>query len=155
MIHYTLSTDNPSAQYIQISMQFEPTHEVERIQLPAWRPGRYELGNFAKNVKGFKVYNEKQEELLFHKLTKDCWEVHINKATIVRVVYEYYAADLNAGSTFLSEEQLYVNPVNCFVFIDQHKEQAIEVQLRIPASWQIAAPLPLKENCVLLSINKY
>ena len=60
MIHYTLSTENPSAQYIQISMQFEPTNEVERIQLPAWRPGRYELGNFAKNVKGMPANNNEQ-----------------------------------------------------------------------------------------------
>ena len=68
MIHYTLSTENPSAQYIQISMQFEPTSEVITIQLPAWRPGRYELGNFAKNIKGFNVVNENGQELLFKKI---------------------------------------------------------------------------------------
>ena len=146
MIHYTLSSENPSAQYIQISMQFEPTHEVERIQLPAWRPGRYELGNFAKNVKGFKVYNEKQEELLFHKITKDCWEVQTNNATIVRVVYEYYAADLNAGSTFLSEEQLYVNPVNCCTYVIGRAEEEIIVDVKIPSAYVIASSLEMDQH---------
>ena len=49
MIHYTFSTENPAAQYVQISMKFEPTNAIEKIQLPSWRPGRYELGNFAKS----------------------------------------------------------------------------------------------------------
>ena len=146
MIHYTLSSDNPSAQYIQISMQFEPTHEVERIQLPAWRPGRYELGNFAKNVKGFKVYNEKQEELLFHKITKDCWEVQTNNATIIRVVYEYYAAELNAGSTFLSEEQLYVNPVNCCTYVIGREKEEIIVDVKIPSAYVIASSLEMDQH---------
>ena len=26
-----------------------------KLQLPSWRPGRYELGNFAKNIKDFNV----------------------------------------------------------------------------------------------------
>jgi predicted metalloprotease with PDZ domain len=146
MIHYTLSTDNPSAQYIQISMQFEPTTEVERIQLPAWRPGRYELGNFAKNVKGFKVYNEKDEELLFHKITKDCWEVQTNNATIIRVIYEYYATDLNAGSTFLSEEQLYVNPVNCCTYVIGREKEGIIVDLKLPTTYVIASSLEMDQH---------
>ncbi len=146
MIHYTLSTDNPSAQYIQISMQFEPTNEVERIQLPAWRPGRYELGNFAKNVKGFKVYNEKEEELLFHKITKDCWEVQTNNATIIRIVYGYYATDLNAGSTFLSDEQLYVNPVNCFTYVLGREKEGIILDLKIPSAYVIASSLEMDQH---------
>jgi predicted metalloprotease with PDZ domain len=148
MIHYTLSTENPSAQYIQISMQFEPTNEVEVIQLPAWRPGRYELGNFAKNVKGFKVYNENDEELLFHKVTKDSWEVHVNNANIIRVLYAYYAADLNAGSTFLSEEQLYVNPVNCCTYVVGRENEGVIVDLKIPSTYVIASSLEMEQHAL-------
>lgn len=146
MIHYTLSTENPSSQYIQISMRFEPINDVEKIQLPAWRPGRYELGNFAKNVKGFKVYNEKEEELLFRKVTKDCWEVQTNNASIVRVVYHYYAAELNAGSTFLSDDQLYVNPVNCCTYVLGREKDGIILDLGIPASFVIASSLEIDQH---------
>jgi len=148
MIHYTLSIENPAAQYIQISMQFETTNEVEIIQLPAWRPGRYELGNFAKNVKGFKVYNENDEELLFHKVTKDSWEVHVNNANIIRVLYAYYAADLNAGSTFLSEEQLYVNPVNCCTYVVGRENEGVIVDLKIPSTYVIASSLEMEQHAL-------
>ena len=146
MIHYTFSTENPSAQYIQISMQFEPTQEIEKIQLPSWRPGRYELGNFAKNVKGFKVFNENNEALNFRKITKDCWEVETNQASIIRVEYAYYATDLNAGSTFLSEDQLYVNPVNCCTYVVGRENEGIILDLKIPESYAIAGSLEIEKH---------
>jgi predicted metalloprotease with PDZ domain len=151
MIRYFLSIDQPQQQYVHIQVEFEVNEEATIVRLPSWRPGRYELGNFAKNVKGFTVFDDRNKRISANKISKDGWLIDTSTTASIRVMYSYYAAELNAGSTYLSAEQLYVNPVNCFVFIDQHKEQAIEVQLRIPASWQIAAPLPLKENCVLLA----
>lgn len=151
MIRYTLSIDQPQQQYVHIQVEFEVIDGETIVRLPSWRPGRYELGNFAKNVKGFTVFDENNKRILANKISKDSWLIDTSHTASIRVMYSYYAAELNAGSTYLSAEQLYVNPVNCFVFIDQHKEQAIEVQLRIPASWQIAAPLPLKENGMLLA----
>ena len=146
MIHYTLSSENPSAQYIQISMQFEPTSEVITIQLPAWRPGRYELGNFAKNIKGFNVVNENGQELLFKKITKDAWEVQTKSAKIIKVSYAYFAAELNAGSTYLSEEQLYVNPVNCLMFVVGRESEGAIVDLKIPADYVIASSLEMDQH---------
>ncbi len=146
MIHYTLSTENPSAQYIQFSMQFEPTNEVEKIQLPSWRPGRYELGNFAKNVKGFKVVNENNEPLIFHKISKDCWSVETNESKIIKVFYEYYATDLNAGSTFLSQDQLYVNPVNCFTYVEGRELEGVIVDLKIPYDYAIAGSMEMDNH---------
>ena len=53
------------------------------IQLPAWRPGRYELANFAKNVKDFVVYDQEGNRLCAPKLTKDSWEVECKNATSI------------------------------------------------------------------------
>ena len=144
MIHYILNSSNPTSQYIQINIDFEPTNEIEKIQLPSWRPGRYELGNFAKNVKGFKVTDESGKELEFSKFTKDCWEVKVNSSKTLHIYYEYYANELNAGSTYLSEEQLYVNPVNCLAYIVGREQEAIEVKLGIPSDYVIAGSLPIK-----------
>jgi predicted metalloprotease with PDZ domain len=144
MIYYKLNSSNPTSQYIQINIDFEPTNEIEKIQLPSWRPGRYELGNFAKNVKGFKVTDESGKELEFTKITKDCWEVKVNSSNTVHIYYEYYANELNAGSTYLSEEQLYVNPVNCLAYIVGREKEAIDIELIIPSDYVIAGSLPIK-----------
>lgn len=140
MISYKFSIENASNQYIQIQLSFESKQDIEHIQLPSWRPGRYELGNFAKNVKHFKVYGDKKT-LTFEKTTKDCWKIETNGAKQIQVSYHYYATDLNAGATYLDKTQLYVNPVNCCAYVLGREKENIEVQLNIPDSYQIACGL--------------
>lgn len=152
MVKYTFDIHNPSDQYIQISLSFETNEDKIRIQLPSWRPGRYELGNFAKNVKNFKVFGDKKKVLTFTKISKDCWEINTDNCTEIQVEYQYYATDLNAGSTYLDSKQLYVNPVNCCAYILGREHENIEVKLNVPSSYQIACGLK-HENQVLKANN--
>lgn len=141
MTRYIFSYSNPNNQYLTIEFQFTATTAIHEIQLPAWRPGRYELGNFAKNVRNLKVFDSDNQQVKANKITKDCWEIHTEATQTYRIQYEYYAADLNAGSTYLTNEQLYVNPVNCCVYIKGLEELPCSVQLNIPENYQIACSL--------------
>jgi len=146
MVKYTFSCENPSQQYISITATFEVENEKTIVHLPSWRPGRYELGDFAKNVKGFKVFNQNNKLIGFKKQSKDAWEIDSKGATSIKVEYLYYAVDLNAGSTFLNDKQLYVNPVNCCVFTQETKNQATELYLSIPSEWKVAGSMNQNEN---------
>ncbi len=145
-VQYTLSCENANQQYVSIDVVF-PVNEVETlVYLPTWRPGRYELGNFAKNIKHFQIFGSDNQPLSFKKTHKAVWKVDTANQTSIRVVYKYFANELNAGSTFLSNEQLYVNPVNCFLFTDETKELPVEVDLKIPSDYQIACNLKSDGN---------
>ena len=133
MVRYTFSCENPSQQYVQIQAIIPVEKEETVINLPCWRPGRYELANFAKNIKNFKVYNEEKKTVEFHKTSKDTWLVDSRNTDKIIVEYSYYANELNAGSTFFDHSQLYVNPVNCAVFTEETKHFKIEVLLNIPS----------------------
>lgn len=146
MIQYQFTFPNPSSQYIHISVTFDSFADIELIQLPSWRPGRYELGNFAKNVRSFKVYDENNNALDFKKKNKDCWEIQTNKGKNIKISYAYYANELNAGSTFFSDKQVYVNPVNCCVYVVGREGEDIQVELDIPKDFQIATSLTKKNN---------
>jgi predicted metalloprotease with PDZ domain len=149
MTKYFFSCENPSQQYISIKTTFSVNSNSTILHLPSWRPGRYELGNFAKNVKGFKVFNQNNKTLSFKKLVKDAWEVDTTGTTEIRVEYSYFASELNAGSTFLNDDQLYVNPVNCCFYTEETKEDAIEVHLNIPIEWRVAGSMKQNENRLL------
>ena len=145
MLHYTFSYTHPHRHFIDIKMRVEKHDATELIlQLPAWRPGRYELGDFAKNIQQFSVADIQGNPLKFEKITKDSWKVSTPNITTIIVTYNYYANELNAGSTYLDEQQLYVNPVNCCLFIPNRMEEECEVDLEIPKSFQIACSLPQK-----------
>lgn len=146
MTKYHFNIEHPNQQYVQIKLTAEIKQAETLVQLPSWRPGRYELGNFAKNVKGFKVFDQHGKKLSFQKQSKDLWRIETEGATQISVEYSYYAAQLNAGSTFLDANQLYVNPVNCCMYVVGKEHESIEVNLAIPEKWKIACSMEQKER---------
>lgn len=141
-MNYKFSWAHPSSRYIHLEVTAQHiSSDVTYIQLPAWRPGRYELGNFAKNVRNFRVYDGAGRELTAVKATKDKWKVHTSGVNSLTIRYEYYAAELNAGSTFLDASQLYVNPVNCCVYIEGKLDEECTVELAVPESWKTATAM--------------
>lgn len=141
-MHYKFSWLHPSSRYIHLEVSASGISSSETfIQLPAWRPGRYELGNFAKNVRNFRVTDQNGCLLSANKVTKDKWCVATSGVTAIKIEYEYYAAELNAGSTYLDDTQLYVNPVNCCVYLEGRLEEECTVELQVPESWRIATAM--------------
>ena len=66
MIHYKISAKNPNSHFLEIEMTISMPRQAEiDIQLPAWRPGRYELQNFAKNIQRFEIFDEQNVLLNF------------------------------------------------------------------------------------------
>jgi predicted metalloprotease with PDZ domain len=141
-MRYIISCENPHRHFIQIEYIVPvATTDILSLQLPAWRPGRYTLQNFAKNIRAFAVYDEKGNALQFEKTSKDCWQVNTRGAKHVHVKYEYYANVLDAGSAFLDEQQLYVNPVNCLLYVPGREGEKCEVEVRVPKNYKVASPL--------------
>lgn len=150
-MHYTLSYQHPQQQYLDISLKIDGLagEDFVTLQLPAWRPGRYELGNFAKNIQRFSVSDEKGKALRFEKVSKDGWIVQCKNAKSITVDYNYFAAELTAGSTWLDEKMLYVNPVNCFIYRPDHMEQPATVQLKVPRNYEVATGMKLAKRHTL------
>lgn len=141
MVTYSLRADQANQQYIRFEVHFQDVPENALIFLPRWRPGRYELGNFAKNIRGFRVFGDNGKAIAFGKEGSSSWRLENQAGTNIRIEYSYYAAELNAGSTFLSPEQLYVNPVNCFLYLEEKMTEECEVELHIPDHWNIATSM--------------
>ncbi len=150
MIKYIFYQKNPASHYVYIDMHIEKVSgDTLQLQLPSWRPGRYELGNFAKNVKRVDVFDENGKELSYSKKTKDLWEVNCKGAKTLKVTYSYYSAELNAGACYADVEQIYINPVHtCFYVVGREKEEHI-VELMVPPNYKIACSM--KQNGTTLT----
>lgn len=148
---YKISYSNPHTHYIDIECSIENISlpQIE-LQLPSWRPGRYELGNFAKNIQQFKVINAKGEALSLKKTSKDSWSINTKGESVITVIYNYYAAELNAGSTWLDNKQLYINPINCLLYCEQKLEDPCHIEINVPFDYKLAGALKV----VSTAINK-
>lgn len=140
-MEYQITIPSPQQQYIHFEGHFSSDKDVTTLKFPAWRPGRYQLGDFAKNVNHFQVFDEVGKPLSYKKMDKNTWEVENGKHESFTVRYSYYANEMNAGSTFLDDSQLYINPVNCFLFNPDQYQDEINVSLDIPDDWKVANPL--------------
>lgn len=147
MIRYSLYQKNPASHYVYVDMLIDAvSSDSLQLQLPAWRPGRYELGNFAKNVKRVDMFNERDEPVHFQKLSKDLWEVDTRNCSSIKITYSYYAAELNAGACYADTSQLYINPVHCCLYVVGRMEEVHEVELKIPENYKIACSLKMNGN---------
>ncbi len=147
---YTLAASEGLSRFVRLTAEF-PTRGRQQIelQLPSWRPGRYELGNFAKNVRSLQIYSQSGEALTYQKITKDRWRVDCPDTDSVRVTYEYFAATLDAGSTFCGKDLIYSNPVNCLLFDPELMHEPHELLINVPDHFDLACQLPKRGKRLL------
>ncbi len=147
MIHYRISYSNPLTHLVDIEISIEgiATPFIE-VQLPAWRPGRYELQNYAANIKCFKAYGEKNRPLSFVKIARNRWNVAVEQSEKIKICYQYYAYQMDAGGCWLDDEQLYLNFICCLMYVPERINDACTVQLSLPSNYQIACGLPNEKN---------
>ena len=143
---YSISYRNPATQFIYIQLEIDfGTAETKLLQLPVWRPGRYERGDFAQYVTDFSATDIHGNKLTWQKRNASLWEIGSDEP-LVTVTYRFHAGILNAGSTWLDTNQLYVNPVNCLMYVPGTEDQPCTLKLEIPDPYVVASSLKEKEK---------
>ncbi|OIN56024.1 M61 family metallopeptidase [Arsenicibacter rosenii] len=141
-MHYILSADPQLPHYIAVDAYLRDiTTDTVELQLPAWRPGRYELQHFARNIQRFAIYDQAGHPVPFRKITKDRWLVQTKGITSLVVRYNYFTSIINAGTSFISDTLLYVNPVNLCVYAEGRIDEPCSLTLAIPDEWPVACGL--------------
>src|SRR3954451_429655 len=72
MPHYSLSWRNPNERLFDVSIRFIAPEDDPLLWLPAWRPGRYLIMNFAANVREWSAN--------LRKVGKSEWRVSAKRA---------------------------------------------------------------------------
>lgn len=154
MIHYKISCPNPASQFLRIDLNFFcQANELLRLQLPAWRAGRYQIANYAQNLRGFTASNAKGESIPFTKITKDRWELIAPDDTLIHITYEYWAGKMDAGSAWVDDQQVYVNLVNCCFELLGRSTEPVAVQLDLEDYPQRALTLTQTEASTWMAEN--
>ena len=151
MINYNISYQNPHKHLIDFEL-ITSTKNKEKIQfqLSAWRPGRYQLADFAQNIISWQAYNEKDEKLSFKKITKDLWEVECKNCNEIKIIYNFYANQLDAGACYLDEYQLYINPVHCMFYITDRMNDEYRLNMNLPNDYTIASSMIQTGNILIV-----
>ncbi|WP_143959673.1 M61 family metallopeptidase [Litoribacter populi] len=141
-MQYYIKRNNILSQYVQILLKLDCLQgEKVSLQLPAWRPGRYELAHYAQKIKGFKVSQEGKITPSL-KETKDLFTFTAASTGICEIEYEFHANQMDAGGSWSDDEQLYLNFINFVFEVKGRENEPIKVTLDLPADFKIATALP-------------
>ncbi|NTW49406.1 MAG: M61 family metallopeptidase [Chlorobiales bacterium] len=141
--HYQLKALSPNLHLFQVTLTVENQGSLDTIdfRLPAWRPGRYMIQNYASNVQEFRAFSG-DTALDFQKLDKQTWQVHTKRKKEISVQYKYYAAGpIDAGNSYIGREELYFNGSNLFVYTNETRFSPVTLQIDYPDNWKIASQL--------------
>lgn len=155
MIDYTISWQQANSHLFEITIE-TPSLGQETIDfaLPNWRPGRYLIQNYARNVQEFSVSNDKGQLLDWEKIDKSTWRIQTGKASIVKIYYKYYANILDAGSSLLDDKEAYFNGTNLFMYQVNRRLEKCRLKILTPENWLIATALKKESQNVFLA-NSY
>ena len=152
MINYHISFERPHRHFVDFEFSAKTNGANSmKFQLSSWRPGRYELADFAQNIQKWGAFDEKNNPLPFKKITKDLWEVNTKNAIEVIIVYNFYANQLDAGACYLDEYQLYLNPVHCMFYIVDRSQEVYQLNLDIPEDYNIASSMHQEKNTLTVT----
>jgi predicted metalloprotease with PDZ domain len=146
MPHYLLGWANPTDRLFDITLRFVAPMDAPRLLLPAWRPGRYLLQNYAANVREWTA-----GESRIWKDGKTSWRVDARAGAEVTVRYRYYAGQLDAGSSFLDDDEAYFNGSNLFMMVDGLRAEEHRLTIAAPAEWSIETQLPREDGQTFLA----
>lgn len=131
-------------------------NETVTLHLPAWRPGRYQLQNFAKNVLNFSATGN-HAALSWFKTSVNTWQIQTTQNETIKVKYDYYSNELNAGSSLVNTDMIYLNPVNICMFEDIDSQFTVTLNLPDTVNYKVATGLPYKKqkNSIIFTPESY
>jgi len=118
------------------------------LRMPAWRPGRYILQNYASALYHFAAQTLDGQPLPWKKTDKDTWRIfHTGKASTLEVSYRVDARTLDAGSSYQGKSFIYFNPITLFLYPVGRLEDRCLLELPdLPPTWAVATALPAQNK---------
>ncbi|GIV44263.1 MAG: peptidase M61 [Bacteroidia bacterium] len=139
---YTLSWTKPNLHTYTVEILTESSDDsYTDFLIPAWRPGRYILQNFAAAISEFEAFDNQNQKLSWQKQNKDTWRVFHKSKQKIKVKYKFYANIQDAGSSFLGNTMAYINPSNLFMYIKGDLNSPCTLEVKMPDDWKAATSL--------------
>lgn len=140
-VRYRIGWDNPNEHLFDIEIAFRARSRETELQLPAWRPGRYLIQNYAANIREWSARARGAGALPIEKRGKSTWVVTAKSGQDVVVRYRFFAGILDAGSSFLDDTEAYFNGTNLFMMVADRRKQPVSLEIAAPPKWKIETQL--------------
>ena len=136
----------PSPKALDIRLTFQPARMGPlKLHLPIWRPGRYQVQHFAKNIASVS-----SDHGVVLKTDLSTWTLEVKSLEPLTISYRYHAEQPDAGGSWVDESMVYINFVNCLLFPHRGENRPCTMEvfsyLALPGGYEISWSLASYEN---------
>ena len=140
---FTVSIPQPATHTLHVRFRCEGLHgELQDFKMPAWSPGYYGIGNYARNVSNFRAADGAGHALPFEMTARSTWRVAAADAPAIVLDYDVFGNTSFAANTYIGEDRAYLSPSGVFVHAAGELQHPVTVTIELPPIWrQIATGL--------------
>jgi predicted metalloprotease with PDZ domain len=137
--HITIDSADAAQRQIRVAMTFSVASAAPvLLAIPAWTPGSYQLGYWAKNVSAFAATAD-GKPLSWDKADYQTWRIRPAGAGAISVSFEYRNDSLDNANSFARPDLALLNGANLFPYaVGRPFDFASTVELRVPSGWRVA-----------------
>ena len=134
---YTLTVTDANHHLAEVVAEFSniKTKSFE-VKLPAWRTGRYEILDLAKNIRQFSVFDVNNKSLTWHKVNKNTWKIFVNRPGTIKVKYQIYANQLKDRVSHIDATHAFLDASGIFVYSESQRHKKLTVKLNVAEQWK-------------------
>lgn len=146
MTNYYIETEKNNI--LKIKVEFSSTQKKHIIKIPTWRPGRYEINNFSKDILEINFFKN-NKKIKSKKTTKNSWEIKSKVGSYIHFIYRLQTYSIDAGSSFCDKKQIYINPVNSLMYIKNLEDSIHKIKFVNIDNFKIISSLKTANNLLL------
>ena len=148
---FTVSMPQPATHTLHVQFRCEGLKgELQDFKLPAWSPGYYGIGDYARNVFNFGAADGSGHPLPFERTARNTWRVVAANAAAIIIDYDVFGTTSFAANTYVGYDRAYLSPSGVFVHAAGELQHPVTVTIQLPAGWKQVAtglePVPGKSG---------
>lgn len=145
-MQYKLSFGTYNSHFINIEIIFKAWNKDSlELNLPIWRPGRYEAANYSKNLTCFSATSE-DGLLEWARKGHSTWKVNTRRKSTFSINYKYYAHTMDAGSSWYDDTLIYINFINCLLSCKELIHEPATLDIALPEDYNVGCALEKTGN---------
>lgn len=145
-IHFKVRIQNPSLNYLDISLIYFQKTKTKKYHLPNWTPGSYFIRNYSTHLHLIHALNQKKQKLNLTQKSLTSWEISSNKIQI-HLNYKIYSFENSVRTNFLDTEFAFINPASSFLYPEDELDSEISIEFELNDHFKyIYSSLKKKKN---------
>ena len=147
-IHYQLGMSKPHTHLFEVEItlsELDGADEYLDFVVPAWRPGRYVILDFAGGVQEFSASTQSQagsnSVLAWSKIDKNTWRINSAGKKNVRVSYKVYANEFNLRTRGLNDQHAFLDGSAAFMYVEKYRKLPLTLQVQPFGDWRVSTGL--------------